>query len=118
MTNDGGCAACRGDTPKKAVSPYEEVSATFCDECRHVVALLDGFVDPAPPTAQAALQLINLRRLRRVEQVGHELIRRRIFSALLAKATWEEIAEALGVTVDEAKKRYPLSPNRDAGGWD
>src|SRR5437867_2012836 len=91
----------------------------LCDECRHVVALLEGFVDAEPPKAQAVLQINNLRRLRRVEQVVYELIHRRIFSALVARATWDEIAEALGMTPDEARKRYSMGrANPDTGGWD
>ena len=114
MRPEGGCAACGSDTRKRAVSPFEDVSATFCDECQHVVTVLNGLVDAAPITTQAALQTNTLRRLRRVDQVVGELIRRRMLSTLLSKGDWEAIADALGMTPDEAKAWYPM-PNSQ--GW-
>lgn len=117
MRPEGGCAACGSDTQKRAVSPFEDVSATFCDECRHIVAVLEGLVEAAPATAQTALQTNTLRRLRRVDQVVGELIRRRMVSILIGKGSWEDIAGALGLGPDEAKARYPMPNSRPEWGW-
>src|SRR5687768_2583219 len=94
----GACAACGEETQTKAVSPYEEVAATFCDQCKHVVAVLHELVDAPGPMAQAALQMNALGRLRRVEQVTQELIRRGILSARMVQAGWADIGDALGMT--------------------
>lgn len=113
----GGCAACGNDTEKRAVSPYEDVPAKFCDECQYLVTLLNRFVDPPSPTAQAALQVNTLRRLRRVEQVVGALIRSRMISTLVVKGRWEDIADALGMSIDQAKAKYPLPNSRPNSGW-
>lgn len=118
MVGHADCAACGDQTQTKAVSPYEEVAATFCDQCKHVVAVLHELVDAPRPMAQAALQMNALGRLRRVEQVTQELIRRGILSARMVQAGWTDIGDALGMTGDEAKDRYPLRRAEDAnGGW-
>lgn len=114
---EGGCAACGSDTQKRAVSPFEDVSAMFCDECEHIVTVLNGLVDAARTTAQPALQTNTLRRLRRVDQVVGELIRRRMVSILLSKGNWDDISEALGMAPDEAKARYPMPNSRPKWGW-
>jgi len=114
---DGGCAACGSDTQKRAVSPFEDVSATFCQECQHIVSVLNDLVDAAPATAQTALQTNTLRRLRRVDQVVGELIRRRMVSTLIGKGSWDDIADALGMAPDDAKARYPMPNNRPKWGW-
>lgn len=113
----GGCAACGGETQKRAVSPFEDVSATFCDECQRVVDVLDELVDAARPMAQAALQANTLRRLRRVDLVVGELIRRRMVSTLVSKGTWDDISDALGMAPDDAKARYPMPNDRPNWGW-
>jgi hypothetical protein len=117
VRSDGGCAACGNDTQKRAVSPYEDVSAVFCAECQAVVTALDQLVDAAPPRAQAALQANTLRRLRRIDQVVAELIRRRMVSMLIARGNWADIAESLGMTPDEARARYPMPNDRPNWGW-
>lgn len=117
MRQVGGCAACGGDTHKRPVLPYEDVSAPFCDACQHIVTALNGLIDPAPARAQAALQTNTLRRLRRIDQVVGELIRRRMVSTLLSKGDWDDIADALGMSPDEAKARYPMPNNRPKWGW-
>ncbi len=114
MRREGGCAACGGETQKRAVSPYEDVSATFCDQCQHIVTAVNRLVDAVPTGAQAALQTNTLRRLRRVDLVVAELIRRRMLSTLIAKGSWDEITDALGMSPDEAKARYPMPNDR---GW-
>jgi hypothetical protein len=98
------------------VSPYEEVAATFCDQCQHVVTVLHELVDAPRPMAQAPLQMNALGRLRRVEVVSQELIRRRILSARMVNASWADIGDALGMTGDEAKNRYPLRRAADDNG--
>ncbi len=113
----GDCAACGGETLKRAVSPFEDVSATFCDECQHIVGVPNGLVDTGSPMTQAALQTITLRRLRRVDLVVGELIRRRMVSTLLSKGNWDDITEALGLTPDEAKAAYPMPNDRPKWGW-
>lgn len=99
------------------MSPYEEVSAPFCDECQHVIEMVENLTDAPGSLAQSALQLHALRRLRRLEQVAHELVRRRIFAALMTKATWDEIAEALRLSPGEAKQTYSRggTPENDWG---
>jgi hypothetical protein len=114
---EGGCAACGGETQKRAVSPYEDVSATFCGECQHVVEAVNELVDAAPISTQAALQTNTLRRLRRVDQVVGELIRRRMVSTLVSRGSWDDIADALGMSPDEAKARYPMPNSRPNHGW-
>jgi hypothetical protein len=113
----GGCAACGSDTQKRAVSPFEDVSATFCDECQHIVNVLNDLVDATPPRAQAALQTNTLRRLRRVDQVVGELIRRRMLSTLSSEGNWHDITDALGMAPDDAKARYPMPNDRPNWGW-
>lgn len=113
----GGCAACGGETQKRAVSPFEDVSATFCEECQHIVNVLNDLVDAVGPMAQAALQTNTLRRLRRVDQVVGELIRRRMVSTLVSKGSWDDITDALGMTPDDAKARYPMPNDRPKWGW-
>ena len=113
---EGGCAACGSDTQKRAVSPFEEVSATFCEECQHIATVLNDLVDAAPATAQTALQTNTLRRLRRVDQVVGELIRRTMVSTLIGKGSWDDIADALGMAADEAKARYPMPNSRPEWG--
>lgn len=117
MRLEGGCAACGDETQKRAVSPYEDVSATLCDECQHIVTALNNLVDAAPNTTQAVLQANTLRRLRRVDQVVGELIRRRMVSTLVSKGSWDDIADALGMSPDEAKARYPMPNSRPNWGW-
>jgi hypothetical protein len=99
------------------VSPHEEVSATFCDECQHIVTALNRPVDAASPMTQAALQRNTLRRLRRVDQVVEVLIRRRMLSTLLGKGNWDDIGEALGMSPDEAKAKYPMPNSQPNWGW-
>lgn len=101
-----GCATCGARTVSKPVSAYEEVSAVFCEQCQHVIEMVEDLIDAPGPLAQPALQLHALGRLRRIEQVAHELIRRRIFAALVTKASWDDIGEALRLSPDEAKQRY------------
>ena len=113
----GGCSACGGDTQKRAVSSFEDVSATFCDECQHIVNVLNDLVDAAPPMSQAALQMNTLRRLRRVDQVVGELIRRRMVSTLVGKGNWDDITDALGMDTDDAKARFPMPNDRPKWGW-
>ena len=117
MRPEGGCAACGSDTQKRAVSPYEDVSAIFCDQCQAIVAALNDLVDAAPNRTQAALQANTLRRLRRVDQVVAELIRRRMVSILISRGSWDDIADALGMSPDEAKARYPRANSRPNHGW-
>jgi hypothetical protein len=93
------------------------VSATFCDECQHIVNVLNDLVDAARPMAQAALQTNTLRRLRRVDQVVGELIRRRMVSTLVSKGNWDDITDALGMAPDDAKARYPMPNDRPKWGW-
>lgn len=89
----------------------------FCRECQHVATVLNELVDAASPMAQVALQTNTLGRLRRVDQVVGELIRRRMASTLIAKGNWDDIAGALGMTPDEAKARYPMPNTRPNWGW-
>lgn len=89
----------------------------FCDECQFIVTALNDLVDAAPATAQTALQTNTLRRLRRVDQVVGELIRRRMLSTLIGKGSWDDIADALGLAPDEAKARYPMPNSRPKWGW-
>src|SRR5205807_266022 len=50
--------------------------------------------------------------------VAHELVRRRMVSALMARATWDDVSEALGMPADEAKQTYPISDTPDSNwGW-
>jgi hypothetical protein len=113
-----GCAACGRSTESKPVSPYEAVSATCCEECQYVVAKLNELVDAVRESTQGALQVNTVRRLRRVEQVAHELVRRRVLSALMARATWHDVSEALGMSADEAKQTYPIRDTPDSNwGW-
>jgi hypothetical protein len=74
---------------------------------------------PAETThrSERSLHTRTLRRLRRVDQVVAELIRRRMFSTLIAKGNWDDIAEALGMTPDEARARYPKPNDRPNSGW-
>ncbi|MCA1845721.1 MAG: hypothetical protein LC792_21505, partial [Actinobacteria bacterium] len=67
--------------------------------------------------AQGALQANTLRRLPRIDQVVGELIRRRMVSTLIA-SNWDDIAEALGMTPDEAKARYLMPNSRPNFGCD
>lgn len=57
-----------------------------------------------------------LGRLRQVEQVAQQLIRRGILSARMVQTNWADIADVLGMTGDEAKNRYPLRRAEDANG--
>jgi len=114
---EGGCAACGSGTQKRAVSPYEDVSAIFCDECQQIVTALNDLVDAAPNTTQTALQANTLRRLRQVDRVVAELIRRRMVSTLISRGSWDDIADALGMSPDEAKARYPMPNSRPNHGW-
>jgi hypothetical protein len=112
-----GCAACGAEVPSKPVSPYENVAATLCEQCQHLATKLTDLVDAVDLGTQGALQINTLGRLRRVEQVAHELVRRRMFAALMNTATWTEVAEAVGLTPDEAKSTYPMrnDPESDYG---
>ena len=38
-------------------------------------------------------------------------------STLLSKGDWDDIADALGMSPDEAKARYPMPNNRPKWGW-
>ena len=113
-----GCAACGRSTASKPVSPYEAISAIYCGECQYVVAKLNELVDAGTESTLGDLQVNTVRRLRRVEQVAHELVRRRMVSALMARATWDDVSEALGMPADEAKRTYPISDTPDSNwGW-
>lgn len=118
MSSDQVCAACGAAVPFRSVSPYEGVSATFCEQCQDVAGTLTKLVDAVTLGSQGALQINTLGRLRRVEQVAHELVRRRMFAAILNKATWAEVSEAVGLAPDEAKRTYPMRDDPESNfGW-
>lgn len=118
MSSDQVCAACGAAVPSRSVSPYEGVPATFCEQCHDVAGRLSELVDAVSLGTQGALQIDTLGRLRRVEQVAHELVRRRMFAAILNKATWDEVSEAVGLSPDEAKRAYPMRDDPESNfGW-
>jgi hypothetical protein len=112
-----GCAVCGAPTPKRSVSPVEEVSATYCDECQTVVQALESLAGAGPITDQSVFHLAALRRLRRTEEVVHQLVRRRIQAALVRGGAWDDITDAVGMPEDKIKATYPLwdTPEKNWG---
>jgi hypothetical protein len=49
-----------------------------------------------------------LERLRRLEQVVHDLVRRRIQADVVGGATWEDVSRVVGMPAAEIKRTYPI----------
>ena len=49
-----------------------------------------------------------LERLRRLEGVAHDLVRRRIQAAVVKGAPWDDISQVLGMPATEIKRAYPI----------
>jgi hypothetical protein len=119
MTTAGGCSSCGDEVLSKRVSPHEEVSARYCEQCQHIVGKLTELVEAIELSGQGALQINALARLRRVEQVAHDLVRRRMFAAVQKNVSWADISDAVGLPEDEAKRAYPMRNYSDSDyGWD
>ena len=115
---DSGCALCGAATAKRAVSPFEEVSARYCDDCQPVVEGLEGLAGAGPVSDQAVFHLAPLERLRRLETAAHHLVRRRIQAARFRGAAWDDICQSVGMPEDEIKRRYPIWDTDDKNwGW-
>jgi hypothetical protein len=115
---EDGCAVCGAATAKRPVSPLEEVSARYCDDCQGIVGALEGLAGAGPVSDQALFHLVALERLRRLEMVAHDLVRRRIQAARVRGAAWDGISDAAGMPEDEIKRTYPLWDTEEKNwGW-
>lgn len=118
MRSREGCAVCGAATAKRAVSPLEEVSARYCGQCQTAVEGLERLADCGSLPEQAVFQMAALERLRRLEKVAHDLVRRRMQAALVRGATWDDVSQALGMPAAEIKRAYPIWDTEEKNwGW-
>lgn len=108
QAGDGGCAVCGAVTAKRAVSPFEELAARYCNDCQPVVEGLEGLAGAGPMSDQAVFHLAALERFRRLETAAHHLVRRRIQAARFRGAAWDDICQSVGMAEDEIKRTYPI----------
>lgn len=113
----GGCALCGAATAKRAVSPFEEVSARYCGDCQSVVEALEGLAGAGSVSDQAVFHLAALERLRHLEAAAHHLVGQRIRAARFRGAAWDDISQTVGLPEDEIKRTYPIwnTPEKNWG---